>query len=692
MNNVIDCVSAVQQALEKYNVVPGQITHSLAQLETVFQQEARGFIVSIEQQTARMGVPSGKGGGVDIARNIDVVAEDLVRRIHTEIKSGKVLSEALNINQLTQDAALAIHNVMEREAGQTAKTLENVWRFSNIRFGDELPSVLQTRVQSIVQRLTQEGFSPEHIRAAISSFNFVDAAGKVIRAELSTNGELLFHHAMVELFGPEGKVAQAATKAAGSSPDFTPAMTTIFGASGKMADAATHAATGTNLDPALQNLEQKLEKGVNGALDQAGTKAAEHAGQALGKKIGEGATSLGNVLTSIPQLYDQVTKLGEAWDKPHKSTKDYMDLMSAAGGVLTQGVQTIQALSGVTQIATGVQAAFNAVAAMNPYVLIVIAVIALIAAIVLLIVYWDQVKAALRDNPWLAVIAVMFGVIGIIVLVIAYWDEIKLAVLQAANFISIQVQKIGLFFVGLKNLVGMVWDWIVATVENVGISIVNAFITIGVSIQNFFIGIINWILDQYNAIADSALGKLVGLEKAAKIPEVQLETKLIPPKEVPKVDVEAAFKTGPITGGLEDQIAKQEAVVAKAKAEDEERQRKAKEAQPPTPAPGAPAVPGLPLGAALPPASVAAPPEAGGLARPGLPTVGAGAAPAGGPVDQSVHVDGGITVNINAERLEADAAQILSDEIINAIASRLDALRSQQNFRTGVLAPAPAGP
>jgi hypothetical protein len=45
-------------------------------------------------------------------------------------------------------------------------------------------------------------------------------------------------------------------------------------------------------------------------------------------------------------------------------------------------------------------------------------------------------------------------------------------------------------------------------------------------------------------------------------------------------------------------------------------------------------------------------------------------------------------VNINAERLEADAAEILSDEIIRAIQQRLDELRAEAGFRTGVRAEA----
>src|SRR5262249_3782892 len=159
------------------------------------------------------------------------------------------------------------------------------------------------------------------------------------------------------------------------------------------------------------------------------------------------------------------------------------------GGVVSQAGSTIQAFVGVTQLASAAQAVFNAVMAMNPIVLIVMAVIALIVVIVLLIVYWDKVKAALRDNPWISVALAMTGIIGLIIVIIAYWDEIKLAVLKAANFISIQIQKIGQFFVGLYNLVGMVWGAIIASVENVGISILNAFIRAGVAIQNFFIGV-----------------------------------------------------------------------------------------------------------------------------------------------------------------------------------------------------------
>jgi hypothetical protein len=60
-------------------------------------------------------------------------------------------------------------------------------------------------------------------------------------------------------------------------------------------------------------------------------------------------------------------------------------------------------------------------------------------------------------------------------------------------------------------------------------------------------------------------------------------------------------------------------------------------------------------------------------------------AAAAGPhtVDQSVNVEGGISVSVNADRLEADSAQILSDEIVAQLQARLGALRSEQDFRVG---------
>jgi hypothetical protein len=688
------CVAQMSRVLDAHDVGPGGLQHAIAQFQRLAEQIQAGWktATQLEWPTGKTPVSATPGGpSVDVNRQVDVVVANLFSRIHTEIKTGKSLTEVLDPKQLRDDALIALRPAL---FGITQE-VENVWRMTNIPRSPKSEAAIVEEMTALRNKLINElKFPASEVNAMLEKFKFQFAG------EVNEKGETLFGPAMKLIFNPDGSLALAATKEAGGSPNFGPAMELVLGASGKMAKAATEAAGEVNLEPASEALEKKVEAGVTDALTEAGTKGADAAGGKLHEKISGGLTALGNIMTSIPQLYDSVTKLGEAWDKPNKSTKDYMDLLGAAGGVVTNVGGVIQAFAGITQIASAAQAVFNAIAAMNPYVLIAIAVIALIAAIVLLIVYWDQVKAAIRDNPWIAVIAVMFGVIGVIVLVIAYWDEIKLAALMAANFVSIQIQKMGMFFVGLGTLAGMVWDNITANVQNVGIAILNTFISAGGEIQNFFIGLINGLLSTYNEFASSTVGEALGLETADLIPPVDIKANLIPPKEVPEIDFKAAFPpTDQVTGGLEGQIKAQQDVVAKAQAEDSARQKKAAEdkakaaATPPAGAPGAPgAVPGAPAGLpplpGMPPAAAPALPPAApaGLpALPGAPGAGPGGGPAagGGPVDASVHVEGGITVNINADKLEADAAEFLSDEIINQISSRIGSLQSEAALRVG---------
>lgn len=686
MDDVVNCVNAVARLMDKSNLD----THSIQQLIIGMGQTLRqGMDVQFERATGQLEVLSRTGGGIDVNRIVDVVATGVGTIIHTEIKTGYAsIGRALNIDQMIQDAALAIDNAMQRSTDSTVAVLRNVTQLRDLEFGTGVPPGIQNRMREIVDEVVAQGFDLDQLRAAIGSFEFVDKCGQVIRAELNEHGETIFTDAMGVLLGTDGTMAQVALSAATHSPDFTPAMQAVFGPSGAVADAATAAANGSDLAPALDGLENKIEEGVTEAMDEAGDAVAAHGAESLGSRISSGATALGNIFTSIPQMYQQINALGEAWDHPLESTEDYMNLFSAVGGTITQGVQTFEALASITQVASAAQAIFNAVMAMNPIVLIVIAVIVLIGLIVALIVYWDEVCAAVRDNPWIAAIGLIFGPIGIlialIVLIASHWEEVKLAVLQAANFISIQAQRIAAFFVGIYTVAGQVWDIIVATAINAGIGIANAFISVGTQIQNFFIGVINGILEMYNAVAESAIGEFVGLEPAELIPEVDLETRLIPPREVPTLDVDAAFNTDPITGGLEDMIAEQETAVAAARAADEERRAADAAAEAAPAAPGAPAGPGglpaLPGGA---PAGLPAAPAA--LPRPALPE-GAAAAPAaaaGGSIDASVTV-GSINVSINAERLEADAADLLSEEIIQQLQARLGALRSEQDFRTGV--------
>ncbi|MEU6232941.1 hypothetical protein [Kitasatospora sp. NPDC047058] len=669
---LIAILGQMSTVMQQAGVAAGDVLHSLGQLQDAVAYQGRGYETTINQMVT-VQVETASGKVLELVRIVDVVARKAGELdLHIEHKTGDLARALPTLNEAIFEQKTQL--LADLIAGATGK-VENLWKIQSTSI-DSAEALIQKRLSVYATFLQDELTATEtQVKRAIESMKFEDAFGNAIEFTWS----------------PDGPIARRALKAASGSPDFGPAMEVLFGPSGKMADVAHDAALGVNLGPAEESFEKKLEDGVTAALGGAGDKASAKAAESLGQKISSGATALGTAMTSIPQLYDSVTKLGEAWDKPNKSTKDYMDLLGAAGGAVSQAGQVLQAFAGITQIASAAQAVFNAVMAMNPVVLVVLAVVALIAVIVLLIVYWDQVKAALRDNPWLAVAAVMLGVIGIIIVVIAYWDEIKLAVLIAANFISIQVQTIGQVFAGLGVLVGQVWAWIVATAQNAGIGVINTFIAAGTAIQNFFIGLVNTVLGIYNQLADSAAGQLAGLSRAALIPQVDVQTRLIPPKEVPQINVAAAFTPQPVKGGLEGQIAAQEDAVANARKADEERRAKAAAEQPTTAPAGPPGAPALPPGAVPPTIGAPAPAGLPGAAgdRPALPLAAAPAAPTGA-ADQSVHVEGGITVNINAERLEADAARLLSDELIQRIQERLGSLRSEQDFRTGTRAPAPA--
>ncbi|MEV0429639.1 hypothetical protein, partial [Micromonospora sp. NPDC050495] len=91
------------------------------------------------------------------------------------------------------------------------------------------------------------------------------------------------------------------------------------------------------------------------------------------------------------------------------------------------------------------------------------------------------------------------------------------------------------------------------------------------------------------------------------------------------------------------------------------------------------------LAAAPPPPPPAAAAAGAGVGLGALAPGGAlAAAPVGGAtsVDQTVNA-GGINISITADRLEADSAQLLTDDIVAQLQARLGALRSTQDFQAG---------
>src|SRR5262249_15997866 len=128
---------------------------------------------------------------------------------------------------------------------------------------------------------------------------------------------------------------------------------------------------------------------------------------------------------------------------------------------------------------------------------------------------------------------------------------------------------------------------------------------------------------------------------------------------------------------------------------------------PPPPSPAPTALPATAAGGGGTGGAAAAAPTPTALASapslasvPGLPALGslpslqslASASPGGGAgnVNRSVNVQGGINVAVNADKLEANAGQMLSEEIIRGIRQRLGSLQAGESFRTGERAEAPS--
>src|SRR5262245_5137794 len=218
MDSVVGCLEGVGRILDARGLEPGGITHTIAQLQTYFKLEAMGLKVSLEEGL--------KVKSSDTTRIIDVVAKGLLDGvktvIHAEIKTGANIPGALKLDQMVQDAELAI----KISARKGVEEFHNAWKLESIKFEEAIP-LLKDRLAAVRKEMLDKGFSDEQVRKAIGSFNFMDATGKAIQAELTKSGEIIFKPAMEAIFGENGQVTKAATKAAGNGPNFLPAMPAI---------------------------------------------------------------------------------------------------------------------------------------------------------------------------------------------------------------------------------------------------------------------------------------------------------------------------------------------------------------------------------------------------------------------------------------------------------------------------------
>jgi hypothetical protein len=171
--------------------------------------------------------------------------------------------------------------------------------------------------------------------------------------------------------------------------------------------------------------------------------------------------------------------------------------------LFSAAAQLVQA--GATGIATAAQWAFNAAAAANPIVLIImgaiIAVAALIAIIVLLAKNWDKVTAVAKQhsNKIMAVLAILYGPIGFIISMIkeiaSNWAKIKEA-LAAAGLYD-KIKEIG---EGIKSFFGSIGEKIVGIWNAAKEKIASIFNGIGEAIMAKIGPVVNKIISIWDAV------------------------------------------------------------------------------------------------------------------------------------------------------------------------------------------------
>jgi phage-related protein len=255
--------------------------------------------------------------------------------------------------------------------------------------------------------------------------------------------------------------------------------------------------TGSDKDKFIDNL---------GKLDGKMTDTTKKTGGFKGmmSKLGDGFKKAGQAAKNL------AVKIGTLAANIAKSTWAVMKNVGAwiaqKAALVAARVATIaktiaeKAMKVATIIGTGVQAAFNAVMAMNPITLIIIAIVALVAALVWFFTQTEAGKAIFQGfmdfvkgvfdvlmgvfkavgdffvAVWNGIVEAVKFIFGLIVTIVTTYINIWIGIIKFAVGIIVAVfQGIGAFF-------KMVWDGIVIAFQFVWNLIVNAF--------KFYIGII----------------------------------------------------------------------------------------------------------------------------------------------------------------------------------------------------------
>lgn len=238
----------------------------------------------------------------------------------------------------------------------------------------------------------------------------------------------------------------------------------------------------------------KLKKKTEGAAEAAGQTTAgqmERAQNAFGEVQEQLAVGLIPVITDLMQWLLKVT----AWaqDNPGK-VKLVVIILGGLAAVIGTVSLAITAWSAITRTATAVQAAWNAVMAMNPIGLVVIAVVALIAIIVVIATKttwfqdlwkaaWGAIKGAISGvfnwvkSNWPLLLAILTGPIGLAVLaIVKNWDKIKDGARAVKDFIVDKFNAVVDFLKGIPGKISSLASGMFDGIKNAFKSAVNFII------------------------------------------------------------------------------------------------------------------------------------------------------------------------------------------------------------------------
>lgn len=262
----------------------------------------------------------------------------------------------------------------------------------------------------------------------------------------------------------------------------------------------------------FQNMKTRITAGLASALDSLNKFISAMTGSGIGDIFGKIGTVISDGLSGAGKALEGITPTMQAFGKTIGNiaktigNNDMFKALGASIGVFVGGLTAAHAAmaiwSGAVKVATAVQAAFNAVMALNPFVLIAIAIAAVVAG---LVYFFTQTKTGQKIWQDLSTtVGNFFSGIG---------NWIGQAVGAIGNFFSM----IGQFFAQIGASISAFLAPIVTVVQNiiqVIVTIIQTAVQIVITIIQTIVTTIVGIIQVIVAIIQATIEVIVAIVQA----------------------------------------------------------------------------------------------------------------------------------------------------------------------------------